>query len=95
MPCQYIPLYLGIILLMEKNMNSSMKLLLVGAVLALGLSASASQATTLDVVRDSNGTPVRTKDGACVRSTGKATQIIAKALKLLPLTQYRLHTEHG
>ena len=49
-------------------MNSSMKLLLVGAVLALGLSASASQATTLDVVRDSNGTPVRTKDNACVRS---------------------------
>lgn len=49
-------------------MNSSMKLLLAGAVLVLGLSASASQATTLDVVRDSNGTPVRTKDNECVRS---------------------------
>ena len=48
-------------------MNSSLKLLLAGAVLVLGMGASA-QAATLDVVRDSNGTPVRTKDNACVRS---------------------------
>lgn len=49
-------------------MNSSAKLLLAGAVLVLGMGTSASQAQTLDVVRDSNGTPVRTMDGACVRS---------------------------
>ena len=52
-------------------MNSSLKLLLAGAVLVLGMGASA-QAATLDVVRDSNGTPVRTKDNACVRSNWTA-----------------------
>jgi len=48
-------------------MNSSLKLLLAGAILALGMGSSA-QAASLDVVRDSNGTPVKTKDNACVRS---------------------------
>ncbi|MDD3181966.1 MAG: OmpA family protein [Alphaproteobacteria bacterium] len=49
-------------------MNSSTKLLLAGAILVLGMGAASSQAATLDVVRDSNGTPVRTKDNDCVRS---------------------------
>jgi len=49
-------------------MNSSLKLLLAGAVMVLGMGATSAQAASLDTVRDSNGTPVKTKDGACVRS---------------------------
>ena len=49
-------------------MNNSMKLLLAGAALMVGLVGSSSQATTLDVVRDSSGTPVRTMEGECLRS---------------------------
>lgn len=48
-------------------MNSSMKLLLAGAVLVLSM-GSPAQATTLDVVRDSNGTPVKTTNGDCLRT---------------------------
>ena len=49
-------------------MNNSMKLLLAGAVLVLGMGSTAAQANTLDVVRDSNGTPVKTTNGECLRS---------------------------
>lgn len=63
-------------------MISSTKLLLAGAVLALGLSSTTAQATTLDVVRDSNGTPVRTKDNDCVRSNwlGEANACSGEAI---------------
>ena len=49
-------------------MKNSVKLLLAGTVLVVGMGASAVQANTLDVVRDSNGTPIRTMAGDCVRS---------------------------
>lgn len=49
-------------------MNSSLKLLLAGAALVLGLSTSAVQAATLDVVRDKAGTPVKTMSGDCLRA---------------------------
>ncbi|HAX90952.1 MAG TPA: hypothetical protein DCY07_01925 [Rhodospirillaceae bacterium] len=54
--------------LMEKLMKNSVKLLLAGAVLALGMGAATAQASNLDVVRDSNGTPVKTTSGDCLRS---------------------------
>ena len=44
-----------------------MKLLFAAAVLVVGFGACA-QASTLDVVRDSNGTPVQTTNGDCLRT---------------------------
>lgn len=49
-------------------MKNSVKLLLAGAVLALGMGAAAAQAKTLDVVRDTNGTPIRAASGDCLRT---------------------------
>jgi len=48
-------------------MNVSLKLVLASAVVVLGM-ASSAQAASLDVVRDSNGNPVKTTSGACLRS---------------------------
>ncbi|MDD2324762.1 MAG: OmpA family protein [Alphaproteobacteria bacterium] len=47
-------------------MTHSMKLLLAGAVLVLGMGSA--QASTLDVVRDSNGAVVKTTLGDCLRT---------------------------
>ncbi|MGE4351383.1 MAG: OmpA family protein [Bdellovibrionales bacterium] len=49
-------------------MKNSVKILLAGAIFALSLGATASQATSLDVVLDSNGTPVITRNDDCLRS---------------------------
>lgn len=49
-------------------MKNSFKLMLAGTALVVGLSLSAAHAKTLDVVKDSNGTPIRTESGDCLRS---------------------------
>lgn len=49
-------------------MNNSLKLLLVGAILAIGMGASTANAALLDAVRDTNGTPVLATAGDCLRS---------------------------
>lgn len=49
-------------------MKNSLKLFLVGAVLTLGMGASVANAALLDVVRDSNGTPVMAASGDCLRT---------------------------
>ncbi|MFA6279475.1 MAG: OmpA family protein [Bdellovibrionales bacterium] len=49
-------------------MKNSVKLLLAGAVLAFGMGAASAQASNLDVVRDSNGTPIKTMSGDCLRT---------------------------
>ena len=66
-------------------MNSSVKLLIAGAVLVLGLS-SAAQASNLDVVVDSNGTPVRTKDNECVRSNWLNDSDVCPGAEVAPQT---------
>ncbi len=49
-------------------MNKNVKLFLVGAILAIGMGASAANAALLDAVRDTNGTPVLSIAGDCLRS---------------------------
>ncbi len=49
-------------------MKNSVKLLLAGAVLAFGMGTASAQASNLDVVRDSNGTPIKTMSGDCLRT---------------------------
>lgn len=49
-------------------MKNSLKLMLAGAALVVGMGLSSAQANTLDVVRDSNGTPIKTESGDCLRS---------------------------
>jgi len=49
-------------------MNSSLKLILAGAILVSGVGFSSAQAKTLDVIHDSNGKPVLVKSGDCLRS---------------------------
>ncbi len=49
-------------------MKNSLKLMLAGAALVVGMGLSAAQANTLDVVRDSNGTPIHTESGDCLRA---------------------------
>jgi hypothetical protein len=48
---------------MEKIMKNSLKLMLAGAALVVGMGLSSAPANTLDVVRDSNGTPIKTESG--------------------------------
>lgn len=49
-------------------MKNSLKLFLVGAILAIGMGTSAANAALLDAVRASNGTPVLATAGDCLRS---------------------------
>jgi len=49
-------------------MKNSLKFILAGAVLAVGLCSSAANAALLDSVQDSNGTPVLSTAGDCLRS---------------------------
>ncbi len=44
-------------------MKNSLKLMLAGAALVVGMGLSSAPANTLDVVRDSNGTPIKTESG--------------------------------
>lgn len=49
-------------------MKNSVKFLLAGAALVVGLAASAAQANNHDVVRDSNGNVVKAQSGDCLRT---------------------------
>lgn len=49
-------------------MKNSLKLMLAGAALVVGLAASAAQANNHDVVRDSNGNKVKVESGDCLRT---------------------------
>ncbi len=49
-------------------MKNSLKLSLAFAALIIGAGLSGAQAQMLDVVRDTNGTPIRAESGDCLRS---------------------------
>lgn len=53
-------------------MKNSLKLMLAGAALVVSMGVSVAHAKTLDVVRDSNGTPVHAESGDCLRTKWEA-----------------------
>lgn len=75
-------------------MNHTFKLLLASAVMVLAVSGAA-QAVTLDVVRDSNGTPVKTTGGDCLRSNweGAAGACTGEVEAPAPVAQKAMDTK--
>jgi len=67
-------------------MKNSVKLLLAGAVLAFGMGASQAQASNLDVVRDTNGEPVKVTSGDCLRTQWLNSYDACKGEPIRPVT---------